>query len=112
VVLGGRHLGQYYAVYVNAGEVRDINAGVQSIDREWFQRRFAAIDNPEYAGARGDEYFDYTWTNVTDVQVFYVKATKASSRHFTATWAKIRCALMPQYRAPPTRQSLSVSAGR
>lgn len=86
-VLGGRHLhDEYYAVYVTAGEVRDIAAALQGIDRAWLQPRFAAIDDPDYRGARDDDDFDYTWTNFVDVQKFYQQAADGGSAVlFTAT---------------------------
>jgi hypothetical protein len=86
-VLGGRHLhDEYYAVYVKAGEVRDVAVALQDIDREWFRHRFESIDDPDYPGARDAADFDYTWTNFVDLQAFYQQAAdRGSAVLFTAT---------------------------
>ena len=86
-VLGGRHLyDEYYVVYVDPDQVRDVAAALPGVDREWFRRQFEAIDDPDYAGALDDFDFDYTWTNFMDVQAFYQQAAEGGfAVLFTAT---------------------------
>ncbi len=77
-VLGGRHLHEdYYVVHVAADEVRDVAQALGGIDEPWLRARFDAIDDPDYAGARDDVDFDYTWSNFEDLQAFYERAAAA-----------------------------------
>jgi Domain of unknown function (DUF1877) len=60
-VLGGRHLHEdYYVVHVSAADVRDVARALHGVDRTWLRRRFDAIDDPDYRGARDDADFEYT----------------------------------------------------
>ncbi|WP_229074949.1 YfbM family protein [Actinoplanes sp. DH11] len=77
-VLGGRHLhDEYYVVHLAASQVRDVSEALQAVDPAWFRRRFDAIDDPDYDGARDAADFDYTWTNFVDVREFYARAAAA-----------------------------------
>jgi Domain of unknown function (DUF1877) len=86
-VLGGRHLhDEYYVVYLTAEQVREVSDAVHSVDAAWFRRRFDAIDDPDYRGARDAADFDYTWANFVDVREFYARAAAARRPViFTAT---------------------------
>lgn len=86
-VLGGRHLhDDYYVVYVTAAEARDVSEALEPVDRTWLRRRFDAIDDTDYGGARDDADFDYTWENFVDVRRFYRRAATAGRAVlFTAT---------------------------
>lgn len=86
-VLGGRHLhDEYYVVYITAAQAREVAGALQAIDRTWLRRRFDALDDPDYPGARDDADFDYTWDNFVDLRVFYQRAaTVARAVIFTAT---------------------------
>ncbi|MBU2664527.1 YfbM family protein [Actinoplanes bogorensis] len=77
-VLGGRHLNEeYYVVYVSAAETREVATALSNVDRDFLRRRFDAIDDPGYAGARDDADFEYTWDNLLDVRAFYERAAAA-----------------------------------
>jgi hypothetical protein len=78
-VLGGRHIydEEYYVIYVSAAEAREVATALSGVDRDWLRRRFDAIDDPDYAGARDDADFEYTWDNFVDVQAFYARAAAA-----------------------------------
>lgn len=77
-VLGGRHLhDEYYAVYIDADQVRAVADALREIDRSWLRGRFDAIDDPDYRGARDDADFDYTWDGLRDVRAFYERAAAA-----------------------------------
>jgi hypothetical protein len=86
-VLGGHHLhDEYYVVYLTASETAEVSDALPSVDRTWFRRRFDAIDDPDYAGARDDADFDYTWANFVDLREFYQRAAAAERAViFTAT---------------------------
>jgi hypothetical protein len=86
-VLGGRHLhNEYYVIHVDAAQVREVAGALHRIDRTWLRDRFDAIEDPDYAGARDDDDFEYTWTNYLDLRAFYDRATAASRAViFTAT---------------------------
>ncbi len=86
-VLGGRHLhDEYYVVYVTAAQARDVAEALQPVDQAWLRRRFDAIDDPDYGGARDEADFDYTWAAFVDVREFYQRAAAAQRAViFTAT---------------------------
>jgi hypothetical protein len=86
-VLGGRHLhDEYYVVYIIAADVQDVADALGGVDRMWLRRRFDAIDDPDYRGARDDADFEYTWDGFVDVQAFYRRAAAARRAVlFTAT---------------------------
>lgn len=77
---------EYYVVYINVAETRDVAAALRGVDQAWLRHRFDAIDDPDYAGARDDADFEYTWSNFVDVRAFYQRATTAGRAViFTAT---------------------------
>ena len=86
-VLGGRHLhDEYYVVYISAAQTRDVATALRGVDRTWLRRRFDAINDPDYRGARDNADFDYTWDGFSDVQAFYERAAAAGRAVlFTAT---------------------------
>jgi hypothetical protein len=86
-VLGGRHLhDEYYVVYVNAAEVRDVADALRDVERTWLRRRFDAINDPDYLGAHDDADFEYTWDGFAEVRAFYDRvATAGRAMIFTAT---------------------------
>ncbi|MFI5909755.1 DUF1877 family protein [Dactylosporangium sp. NPDC051541] len=86
-VLGGRHLhDEYYVVYISAAETRAVAAALRGVVRTWLRRRFDAIEDPDYRGARDDADFEYTWDGFGDVRAFYERAAAAGRAVlFTAT---------------------------
>ncbi|MES9541415.1 MULTISPECIES: YfbM family protein [unclassified Actinomadura] len=86
-VLGGRHLHQeFYVVHVSAAEVRDVAEALRPLDKGRLRQRYDTLPPDDHAGPRGDQDFEYTWTNFADVRAFYQRAAKAGRAViFTAT---------------------------
>ncbi|MBW6435914.1 YfbM family protein [Actinoplanes hulinensis] len=87
-ILGGHGMhDDYYVVYVDATQVRDVAAALRDIDRAGLRRRFdTLLPGSDYDGPLGDDDFAYLWTDFVDVVNFYQRAAAAGRAVvFTAT---------------------------
>ncbi|GGN90894.1 hypothetical protein GCM10010112_76720 [Actinoplanes lobatus] len=82
-ILGGRDMhDEYYVIYVDAGQVRDVAGALRDIDRAGLRQRF---DTLLPVGER-DYDFDLLWTDYVEVVNFYQRAAAAGRAVlFTAT---------------------------
>lgn len=82
VILGGRqvHEGDDYIVALLVPEqVREVAAAVAGVDRAALRAGYDRIDTAEYGPEFGDEDFEYTWSNFTDLVEFLQQAAKAEA---------------------------------
>lgn len=74
-ICGGRQLfrGRDYTIsYVSASQVRDVAAAMQAVDSDWMRQRYNQLDASEYDEVEiGDDDFEYTWENFTELTCFY-----------------------------------------
>ncbi|HEY6795148.1 MAG TPA: YfbM family protein [Kineosporiaceae bacterium] len=80
--LGGRHLhgGEDYIVsLLTPDQVRDVAQVLAEVPRETLRARYLAIDPDDYGPEFGDEDFDYTWENFTDLVAFFHRCALAGS---------------------------------
>ena len=81
-VLGGRHLhnGEDYIVSLLTPDlVRDVARALAEVSRETLRAGYLAIDPDDYGPEFGDEDFDYTWENFTDLVAFFHRSALAGS---------------------------------
>ena len=79
-ILGGRQLysgGDYIVSLVDAAQVKDLAAALQSIQRDWFRERYFKLGETDYAGEVGEDDFEYTWANFEDLPAFFERAAQA-----------------------------------
>ncbi|MEZ0114776.1 hypothetical protein ABH920_008811 [Catenulispora sp. EB89] len=80
VVLGGRQLHEgddYIVALVTAEQVVDVAQALERVDEGWTRERFFGLDFDDYDGARDEDDFGYTWTNLDDLRGFYQRAAQA-----------------------------------
>ncbi|GGN36389.1 hypothetical protein FHR83_006364 [Actinoplanes campanulatus] len=82
-ILGGHGMhDDYYVVYVDAAQVRDVAAALRDIDRAGLRQRFDTL----LPASERDYDFELLWTDFADVVNFYQRAAAAGRAVlFTAT---------------------------
>lgn len=81
-VLGGRHLheGRDYIVSLLApDQVRDVARALAEVSGETLRASYLALDQDDYGPEFGDEDFQYTWDNFTDLVSFFHRSALAGS---------------------------------
>ena len=80
VVLGGRQIhgdDDYVVALVTAEQVVDVAQALDGVDEAWMREQFFGLEFDDYDGARDEDDFRYTWTNLEDLRVFYRRAAQA-----------------------------------
>lgn len=80
VVLGGRQLHEdddYIVALITAEQVVHVAEALDGVDEAWTRERFFGLDFDDYDGARDEDDFRYTWTNLDDLRGFYQRAAQA-----------------------------------
>jgi hypothetical protein len=75
-VLGGAPLDagdDYFVSHLAPEQVKDVAVALGPLDQDWLRERFFAFDTEDYAGARDDEDFAYTWSNLADLRDFFTR---------------------------------------
>jgi hypothetical protein len=68
----------YIACFLEPEEIKEVAEAVKDIDRDWFRRKYDAIDTSSYQDTLSDSDFEYTWRWFVLLREFFQKVAGAN----------------------------------
>ncbi|WP_280430156.1 YfbM family protein [Nocardia brasiliensis] len=78
-VLGGTRLDagdDYFVSFRTTEQVGDVARALAPLDEQAFRERFFTLNPDDYDGARDEDDFAYTWSNLIDIRTFFTRAAQ------------------------------------